>query len=598
MDKIQSSSSSQPREQGQHAEDPSPVAARRPSTLGRLAQNAETFGLNRGHHVRLTDPDDASVPPAEHLDRPEDGPCRPQWKPSIVLGTCLWIEGEDLNAIQIADRKVIQTRFWADHYKGVPEFVRMHQAALGERDQLDETAEVNTKPRSATVHIGAIQKRLAHLRVILQDSEFPPERANIEAAITGYKTGAITYSDSYTIIWAGRVVDSCPDFASFTTDRAARLDRYAAEYGPGWMWYEPPLSSGDTIRGGTTILAKKGICLENERRWRQGTENMGHYRIKMGFRRRKAIVARGKKASHARSSSPRSSTTPTTPTTPVARTMPQPTTSKPGTTGPDPDGPSVFWDMLLDTGATLPCLFDGDLSKLGISRHRYAAQSSRTVLTADSVLETRVYELDVCVQGAPGGDGGHGLSSPAAGPHDPLSSPTDPLSPLSPSSSKDNPASPAQSPRPTCTIPVVVFPGHSEDAVEASNNVPNRLSGIIPLHLCYSSSAPGAFRLWLGEDRRDVLGAGRLPANMGYGGSTAGTALSAKRVAPPAPGQRQEEGQESDHPDVSTTTPDRVIFEHEFRDGSGRVLRDEDGSEGRRVTTGQRDGDSDEKDQG
>jgi hypothetical protein len=63
------------------------------------------------------------------------------------VGSSLWLEGEDLDAIQLADRKVTQTRLWADHYQGVPEFVRMHQGALEEREQLDATAEANTLPR-------------------------------------------------------------------------------------------------------------------------------------------------------------------------------------------------------------------------------------------------------------------------------------------------------------------------------------------------------------------------------------------------------------------------------------------------------------------
>ena len=70
-----------------------------------------------------------------------------EWKPSIVIGSALWAEGEDLNAIQIADRKVIQTRLWVDHYRGVPYFVQTHQKAVEERAQLDESAEENTMPR-------------------------------------------------------------------------------------------------------------------------------------------------------------------------------------------------------------------------------------------------------------------------------------------------------------------------------------------------------------------------------------------------------------------------------------------------------------------
>jgi hypothetical protein len=70
-----------------------------------------------------------------------------EWKPSIVIGSPLWAEGEDLNAIQVADRRVIQTRLWVDHYRGVPYFVQTHQKAVEERAQLDESAEENAMPR-------------------------------------------------------------------------------------------------------------------------------------------------------------------------------------------------------------------------------------------------------------------------------------------------------------------------------------------------------------------------------------------------------------------------------------------------------------------
>lgn len=70
-----------------------------------------------------------------------------EWRPSIVIGSPLWLEGEDLNAIEIADRKIAQTRLWANHYRGVPEFAQMLQEAIREREQLDETARVNTQPR-------------------------------------------------------------------------------------------------------------------------------------------------------------------------------------------------------------------------------------------------------------------------------------------------------------------------------------------------------------------------------------------------------------------------------------------------------------------
>jgi hypothetical protein len=68
--------------------------------------------------------------------------------------------------------------------------------------------------------------------------------------------------------------------------------------------------------------------------------------------------------------------------------------------------------------------------------------------------------------------------------------------------------------------------------------------------------------------------------------TTTTTTLAAKRAAPPSrASQGQDQNQQAD---VSTTTPDRVVFEHHFRDGSGRVLRDEEGPEGRRVTISRR----------
>ncbi|KAK4157732.1 hypothetical protein C8A00DRAFT_39881 [Chaetomidium leptoderma] len=624
-----------PGELGTHGRDQTRGARRRSSTYRRTARNVESFNRNRNHRVRrfddnvavlysyhrartrsmariqaeheqeqqqeqqqqqqqMTAPNsDVAVVP-NHIDSQPNSHLR-NWKPSIVLGSPLWVEGEDPNAIEIADRKVAQTRLWAGHYQGVPDFVRMHQEAVREREELDETAEVNTTPRSAlnSVQASAIQQRLDHLRFLLQDSHFPPERANMEAAVAGYESGAIPYSDSYTLIWAGRIVDRCPDFDSFNDGRRARLDRYLAEYGPGWLWYELPLSDG-----GGTVLAKKGLCLEDKPIWRRGTDNMGHYRIQMGFRRRKEHVART--AAAAAAESPFTTTKQTPPSGHRRRRSTtvhhqHPNTSRPGTTAPDPDGPRIIWDTLLDTGATLPCLYEGDLAKLGISKHTYAAQSCRTIVTADSTLNSRVYELDVSVIFPPreeeekedgNDDNDNGPTS--------SSSPPSSQSPPSPGGAdkqdeeKEEKEDP--SPSPSCTIPIVVFPGTSTDFT-SSEQAPDRLSGILPFHVCYLSGAPGSFKLWMGSDRRDVLGAGKLPGLMRYGGILEG-------------GQERQEtmmGRKGKRLAMTTTTtklarwmsrelktPERVIFEHAFPDGSGRVLRDEDVGDGNVVMAGPR----------
>ncbi|KAH6650919.1 hypothetical protein F5144DRAFT_617645 [Chaetomium tenue] len=515
-----------------------------------------------------------------------------KWKPSIVIGSPLWAEGEDLNTIQIADRKVIQTRLWVDHYRGVPYFVEKHQKAVEERAQLDESAEENTLPRSAlkSTHSDAIHDRLDVLRSLLQDTTFPGEQTNLQAAIAGYESGAIPYSDSYTLLWAGHIVDRCPDFDSFTHDRAARLDRYEAAHGPGWLWYEPPLSGSSTnaTMRGPTIVAKKGFCLESKHAWRQGTENMGHYNIRMGFRRRKNTVTR---------SPTTRSPTPTTPNpTKNKRTrtpsIPQPDTSPAGTTVPDTDGPQLIYNMLLDSGATLPTLWAGDLPALGIDPGRYSAQSARRVNTADSVLVSRVYELDVRVlggeeaapvglfegqregEGVAGGVGGVAAASAAV---------------VGVGNGNGGGGEGGQSEDGgefgvfSCTIPVLVFPGNSKD-FGAADQVPDRLSGLLPFHVCYLSGAPGTFKLWMGEERRDVLGAGRLPGMMRYGEilGAAQTGEKLKRV-PASTTLKLVQWRNQ-----SLRAPDRVIFEHDPVDDAGGVLRDEDVGDGNVIMHGPR----------
>ncbi|KAK4112023.1 hypothetical protein N656DRAFT_790158 [Canariomyces notabilis] len=420
------------------------------------------------------------------------------------MGSPLWLEGEDPSPIEVADRKVMQLRFLE---------------AIQEREQLDETNPVNTQPRSAnpSLHRAAIQQRVDLLRATLQTSRFPPERANIEAAIAGYESGAIPYSDAYTLIWAGRIVDRCPSFASFAADRAERLDRYLAEHGPGWLWYEPPLAGG----GAAPILVKKAICLENHPAWRAISEEMGHYRVTLGFRRRKEWVAREGEGGEEWEGGERGEggeggfTTASRYATRRVRHRRPPMTA-------DPSGPRIFWPTLLDSGATLPCLWEADILLLQIDLDTYAAQSVRTVSTAESVQQSRVYDLDVAVCPP--------LTPPAF---------VSVIYPHPPGHEDDEEYEPVSH-----ITPVVAFPGQARSDYTGDEYSPDRLSGLLPFHSCYVSGAPGSYRLWLGKDRRDVLGAGRMPGQMRF----------------------------PEH------TPSRVVFEHEFLDGNmiRRVLRDED----------------------
>jgi len=288
--------------------------------------------------------------------------------------------------------------------------------------------------------------------------------------------------------------------------------------------------------------------------------------------------------------------------------------------------------MLLDSGATLPSLYEGDLPKLGIDRTKYAAQSARTVNTADSVLYARVYELDVSVLGGDGNMPFRSSSSSGSANHTRATTPPPVMAKSTetipeheheettrPNKRKKTPTlTPSRSvtlpdPEPlSSTIPVLVFAGDSDDL--AGDQVPGRLSGLLPFHVCYFSGAPGTFKLWMGEDRRDVLGAGRLPGQMRYGEILGGvnalenakrkvassSSSSSSSVAAPASslstqrakgGGRLEEWWER----YARRTPERVIFEHELPDArGGGVLREEDVGDGSVCMTGPRDTDFDD----
>jgi hypothetical protein len=137
---------------------------------------------------------------------------------------------------------------------------------------------------------------------------------------------------------------------------------------------------------------------------------------------------------------------------------------------------------------------------------------------------------------------------------------------------------------------VLVFPGDSKDFSTSSHSnddqVPDRLSGLLPFHVCYLSGAPGSFKLWMGEDRVDVLGSGRLPGMMRYGEILGGGAQT----------QAQEWERGAKRLPVSNAlrlahwrsqglkTPDRVIFEHDL--GADGVLREEDVGNGNVIMRG------------
>ncbi|KAK4458808.1 hypothetical protein QBC42DRAFT_313416 [Cladorrhinum samala] len=543
-----------------------PGGRRRSSTIRKYARNIENFNRNRATNA-VRERNDVGVPfPSRMRTRSmaradeEDDPTQRQqtevrrrWQPSIVIGSPLWLDGEDPSKIEMADRKVAQTRLWAEHYQGVAGFAEMHQEAVRERAHLDEKDEANTKPRSsvAALQTAAVNKRIRLLQNLLGDCEFGPERENIEAAKAGYESGDIPYSESYTIIWAGRIVDRMPDYETFTADREALLDRYASEHGPGWLWYEPPLSgtSSSPMRG-PTILAKRGTSLINEHRFRCNTENMGHYHIEMGFQRRKELVTRRALSSD----------------------LGYPSKPSKVTTEADSTGPIVYYQTLLDSGATLPFIYSADLVCLNIDKRSYAAQSAKAVSTASAVISMRTYDMSVSVYPFPE----PAQSSTAAKSRVPQIHYEAYNAATYPPPSPGPPTWPSEPSVMSLVLPVVVSAGSAAADFDASQP-PDRLSGLAPFHLVYLASTPGQNKLHLGEDRRDVLGSLRMPGQKRY---------KTEDIYSKTPERKRHLTTQMDaghpawlHERVVAEQPRRIIFEHDFVDGTGRVLRDEDGDD-------------------
>lgn len=301
----------------------------------------------------------------------------------------------------------------------------------------------------------------------------------MEAAIEAYQTCLIGYSKNFTIYYAGRIVDTCPSYQSSAVDRTERLNRYFDKYGDGWLWYEPPLAGPDS-----KAYAKKGFALDQDswtldpRRGLHG-QGFGLFPINMRF-----VVDENKVRRRA------------TATRVSHRTL---ATSKDGDHQNFPLRSAII-KCLLDCGATFPMLGKSDFVNLGIKRfgRNYAPQTVYAIETASSVEHCPLYDLEVEVGAALNENQVH--------------NPENQTRP----SSFDRQVKWHPSSRPLDTLPdrgilgglcpVVVI-----DKGEKELGWHDRLSGIFPFKVCYISSVPTAGKVWLGENRRDVLGARRFP---------------------------------------------------------------------------------------
>ncbi|CAI0655673.1 unnamed protein product, partial [Colletotrichum noveboracense] len=138
---------------------------------------------------------------------------------SLVIGAPL---GKNLTAIEAASRLVTQ---WEAIYDqtlsstpaGAPSVLESLTQARNQLAALQSsvTEDVETPLNSLQDHKQtSIASRIQTLEAALEESTFPPEHANLSAAISLYRTSRIPYSSNWAIIYAGHLVDFAPTYTS------------------------------------------------------------------------------------------------------------------------------------------------------------------------------------------------------------------------------------------------------------------------------------------------------------------------------------------------------------------------------------------------
>ncbi|KAH8803299.1 hypothetical protein F5884DRAFT_756586 [Xylogone sp. PMI_703] len=371
-------------------------------------------------------------------------------------------EEEGMSKIMRADR---EAETWEEvrrvHAEYMPRLLPMIEnrlaRAMDVRNALRDTPE-NTRIGAKMEDALCVDNRIRMLESFLKNSTFLPERENITAAIDGYKSGQITYeNDVYTIIYAGKIVDTAPDYSSFAVNRKERLDRYADLHGHHWLWYESPLKvHADSV----PRLARTSQLVRSN-----NVDGMGCYYINQGFWKRADYVAR----------LPGMNEYPLVPNAGKFSTLPD------GRVFCQDEGPKLSFRCMLDSGANHPLLIEKDIEALGIDPEYYAAQSLISYCTPNGDIISRVYELFVYVLD----ENNNSIVD------------------------KNNPVWPlgVKACGSVCPVCVSTRPQEYVNGLEVNQ----RLSGMLPFLACYISSTPTNNVLFLGEDRRDVLGTHRVP---------------------------------------------------------------------------------------
>ncbi|KAI1772602.1 hypothetical protein F4818DRAFT_133400 [Hypoxylon cercidicola] len=414
---------------------------------------------------------------------------RKPWE-SIVIGADL---GENLSHIETKNREIAQQRYIIEYHEKhspheVPHQQTLLEELIRERAEMPDNEE-NKMPEDQREERKRIDERLDLLNWGLETCQCEAEEVNIRAAIEGYRSNKIPYSNNYTLIYAGHIVDFCPTYRSFCRDRQERLDLYFAKFGPGWLWHEPPLSGT-----GAEPLAKKGVCLD--RYYSTSSYNIGSYHITMRFTVDKSKVSRG---------------------------------GKPFDAATQEKLTQQEFRMLLDSGATFPLLSAIDLRHLDVDLRWHPAQGITRLATLDSVQGYRFFEMTVSARA---NDGGTIIGE------------------------GDLAVWPEKLRILGGLYPVCI------NTKTGKTITSDRLSGMVPFEACYMSSAPTRMSIWIGEDRRDVLGSSRLPPHMRYD--------SENQIRVVIPDESLEKIRSE------TTTPDRVTFEHRLNSQRELYLTDTD----------------------
>ncbi|KAI0881433.1 uncharacterized protein GGS22DRAFT_181603 [Annulohypoxylon maeteangense] len=276
--------------------------------------------------------------------------------------------GYNLSYIEEKDREIEQHRYIVKyHQEHSPDEVAHKQKVLDklikERSEMEDNEE-NNMPKNQREEKNRIGERLEALNWALDTCQCEAEEANIQAAIQGYHSGDIPYSDNFTLIYAGHIADVCPTYRSFCVDRKERLDRYYARFGPGWLWYEPPLSEGND-----GVLAKKGLCLKRARP--PSAYDIGNYPVYQSFTIDRTKVSREDEKTYER----------------------MPEKERP----PKNPRSTVHLKTILDSGATFPLLPVSDFQHLDIDLRWLAAQGVLKVATATEIIIRRFFEFRVSV---------------------------------------------------------------------------------------------------------------------------------------------------------------------------------------------------------